>query len=178
MNIFLKVLFNLDLLLASCMFVLLVSVTFIGVLMRYVINQPFIWLEEVQLLSFVWIVFLSSGAAFRTGSHVAIEFIVDKLPRSFRILAEILISIIVIGVLCYFTRAGFHLAYQMLLINRQTNILKIPYALIYAVFPLGCVLMLINYSYSFVSNIIILCQNTRNIKLGSKASKDLAKNSN
>ncbi|NLG95056.1 MAG: TRAP transporter small permease [Acetomicrobium flavidum] len=178
MNIFLKLILNLDLLLASCMFILLVSVTFIGVIMRYVINQPFIWLEEVQLLSFVWIVFLSSGAAFRTGSHVAIEFIVDRLPRPFRMLAEVLIGIIVIGVLCYFARAGFLLAYQMSLINRQTNILNIPYALIYAVFPLGCVLMLVNYGYFFVYNIIVLCRNARNIKLENKASKSLAKNSN
>lgn len=157
-----NVMLNLDLILAGCTFIVLVSTTFMGVIMRYIVNKPFIWLEEVQLASFVLIVFLSSGAAFRAGSHVAIEFIVDRFSRSTRILVEILISIIVIGVLCYFTKEGLRLALQMGRTNRVTNILNIPYSIIYGVFPFGCVLMLVNYCAVLALNIIALHRSVNN----------------
>lgn len=157
-----NVMLNLDLILAGCTFIVLVSTTFMGVIMRYIVNKPFIWLEEVQLASFVLIVFLSSGAAFRAGSHVAIEFIVDRFSRSIRILAEILISIIVVGVLCYFTKEGLRLAVQMARTNRVTNILNIPYSIIYGVFPMGCVLMLVNYCAVLALDVITLHRSVKN----------------
>ncbi len=53
-----------------------------GVLMRYIFNNPFTWEEELQLACMVWITFLAAPAAFRTKSHVAIEILVDALPKS------------------------------------------------------------------------------------------------
>ena len=59
-----NVMLNLDLILAGCTFIVLVSTTFMGVIMRYIVNKPFIWLEEVQLASFVLIVFSAVGQPF------------------------------------------------------------------------------------------------------------------
>lgn len=150
----LNYLLNLDLILTGMTFLVLVTITFAGVIMRYFINRPLVWLEEVQLMCFVWIVFFGAGAAFRTGSHVAIDMLVDRFPQQIRKLVEILIYITVIIVLGYFMIQGWSLVQQMGQTNRLTNIFKIPYTLIYAAFPIGCVLMMINYSITTFTQIL------------------------
>lgn len=140
-----KLLLNLDYLVTGLIFIILVVLTFLGVIKRYFLNDPFIWLEEVQLMFFVWITYLGAGIAFRTGSHVAIEFIVDKLPMAIRKVTEIIIAIIVLMILGYFMVRGFELLNQLMETNRSTNIFNIPYSLIYSALPIGCILMIINY---------------------------------
>ena len=47
-NKLLKGLCNLDLMAACVTLVLLISVTFFGVILRYCFGDPFVWQEEVQ----------------------------------------------------------------------------------------------------------------------------------
>lgn len=72
---------NLDVIIASVILALLIVLTFAGVIWRYIFHAPFTWLEEVQTSCMVWITFAAAGAAFRTGNHVAIEMIVDLMPK-------------------------------------------------------------------------------------------------
>ena len=94
----LKVLGNLDMVFAGVLMVGLIVLTFVGVIRRYFLRDPITWMEEVQMLLFLWVVFLGGSAAFRTGSHIAIEIVVDALPKKiggfierFDVLLELLI---------------------------------------------------------------------------------------
>ena len=49
-----------------------------------------------------------------------------------------------IGVLIYLMLVGIQYVMQMNATSRMTNILRIPYALIYAILPIGCALMIVN----------------------------------
>lgn len=149
-----KFLLNLDFVLTGISFIVLVLITFVGVIMRYFVNDPFVWLEEVQLMCFVWIVFFGSGAAFRTGSHVSIEFIVDRLPDVTRKIVEIIIYLVVIAVLAFYMKQGIKLINQLINTKRATNIFKIPYPIIYSAFPIGCSLMIINYTITLFTSIL------------------------
>ena len=66
------ILMNIDIVVASIILAILIVLTFLGVVWRYIFNAPFTWLEEVQTSCMVWIVFAGAGAAFRSGNHVAI----------------------------------------------------------------------------------------------------------
>mgnify|MGYP003247814995 FL=1 len=68
----LKLLGNLDVYVSAVCLCVLVAITSLGVVFRYILGAPFTWLEEVQLALLVWIGFLSGGAAFRSGAHIAI----------------------------------------------------------------------------------------------------------
>ena len=72
---------NLDLAIACVALCVLIVVTFGGVVMRYLVGSPLIWAEEVQLMCFMWMTFFGAGAAFRYGSHVAVEIVVEQLPK-------------------------------------------------------------------------------------------------
>ncbi|MDO4269513.1 MAG: TRAP transporter small permease [Eubacteriales bacterium] len=141
-------LLNLDFILSGAAFILLVLVTFIGVIMRYLFNNPLVWQEEMQLSLVIWVVFFGASAAFRTGGHVAIEIIVDSMPAKVRYVVEILGYLVTCVVLLYLLKSSMNLVLQMVTTGRATNILRVPYELIYGAFPVSCVLMVVNYTYS------------------------------
>lgn len=141
-----KVIANLDFIIAGIALAILVFTTFGGVIMRYFIGKPFAWGEEVQLWCFVWITFFGAGAAFRTGSHVAIEIIVERMPKTMAKYVEFAGYLIVMAVFCFFIYQSGNIVSQMAAMGRSTNILHIPYTVIYSAVPVGCALMMFNYT--------------------------------
>ena len=137
---------NLDYIIAGLALAVLVLVTFIGVFARYFAGMPFAWEEEFQLACFVWITFLGVGAAFRSGSHVAIELLVERMPEKAARIVELGGYMISMLIFMFFLYYGVQIVLSMLTMERATNILGIPYAAIYIVVPVGCLLMMYNYT--------------------------------
>ncbi|MBO8415039.1 MAG: TRAP transporter small permease [Proteobacteria bacterium] len=142
-----KILSNLDLVLAGIAFTILVAVTFGGVIFRYLLSSPIMWAEEVQLWCFLWITFLGAGAAFRYGSHVAVEIVFDILPKNVQKVLTVINYLIVMGILIYVCFLGFDLLSLMLKIHKTTAILRVPMWFINAIVPLGCVTMMISTTW-------------------------------
>ncbi|MDR1249736.1 MAG: TRAP transporter small permease [Treponema sp.] len=141
-----RILGDLDFYIAGTVLAALILFTFFGVIMRYFINRPVIWGEEFQLFCIIIIVFFGAGAGFRTGSHVAIDFVVDLFPRKAQRVFEVIIYVITMLVFIYFALQSAVFVRQMYATKRSTDILNIPYFLTYSAFPLGCVLMMVNYT--------------------------------
>ena len=147
----LDILDKIEVAVASLVLLVLICVTFFGVLMRYIFNNPFTWEDRPPVsyylkVCMVWITFLAAPAAFRTKSHVAIEILVDALPKSLRKIVELLIPVVVYAVLIYFFFRSQNYIAVMLRTSRKTPILMIPYSTIYAIAPVSIVLMLISYT--------------------------------
>lgn len=143
---FLKKLVNFDLMIAGTALTCLIFYTFFGVIMRYFVKRPVYWGEEFQLLCMVVVVLFGAGAGFRTGSHVAIDFIVDLFSPKLQRFIVVTMYIISMVVIVYFFYQSSVFVRQMFITKRATNILGIPYFLIYSAFPIGCVLIVINYT--------------------------------
>ena len=140
-NIIHKIL-SLDLVISGIALIILVILTFLGSLMRYIVNRPIIWQEEVQIGLAIWVIFFGASAAFRYSNHIAIDMIVDMFPKNIQKIIEVLIAI---SVLFFMLINGKNLVLQFIKTNRSTNILHIPSQYIYSAIPLGCFLMIINY---------------------------------
>ena len=139
---------DLDIIVAAAVLSVLIVLTFMGVIWRYLFKAPFTWLEEVQLACMVWIVFAAAGAAFRTGNHVAIEMIVDMMPPKIQKVMEVVISVVVVAVIGYLFKQsiGFRS-------GRSTSMLKIPYAGIYGIAMVSYIDMIISYFYSLAKGV-------------------------
>ena len=148
-NSWLKILCNLDLFIASIAMVVLTLVTAAGVVMRYIVKSPILWQEEVQAFCQVWMIFLGASVAFRAGSIVAIEMVVESLPEKAQRIVGYIVDMIVLFVLS-FLMVKSHAYIQQVFgqSGRPTPILRIPYTLIYGVAPYGCALMMISYVLS------------------------------
>ena len=144
----LKILSNLDVILASIALIVLIVLTSSGVIMRYVVGQPYTWLEEVQLFCMVWIVYCAAGAAFRTGNHVAIEMVVEMFPVKVQKIIGYIIDAIVLAVLAFLFINGITFINMLLESGRSTSMLKIPYWFDYGILLVSCLSMMGNYIYA------------------------------
>lgn len=141
---------SVDLYITGVLLAALVIITFLGVFMRYVFNSPFVWQEEVQLGLLALVVFLGSGAAFRTNSHVAIDFIVERFPVKIRRIVEIVVAVIIVAILVFFLIQSIRWVGLLAGFERTTAILKIPSIVIYIFLPIGLLSMIVNFIYSLI----------------------------
>ena len=137
---------NLDLNIAAIVLGALIFFTFFAVIARYFFNRPIYWGEEFQLFCLVIIVFFGAGAGFRAGSHVAIDFVVELLPKKAEKAITIIVYLLSVAIMVYLFIQSSVFVRQMYLTERITNILRIPFFIIYSAFPIGCVLIIINYT--------------------------------
>lgn len=164
----LKGLANWDLFISGVMLCALVVCTFAGAISRYFLGAPLNWLEEIQLLCQVWIVFCGGCAAFRIGGHVMVEFVAESLPEIGQKIVLGINSIVVISVLGYL---GINAAkYLQVFINsgRVTNVLHMSYVVLYGIAPLSIALMILNYILSLKKQwkeIEKECEETRQKKI-------------
>ena len=147
------ILMNIDIVVASIILAILIVLTFLGVVWRYIFNAPFTWLEEVQTSCMVWIVFAGAGAAFRSGNHVAIEMIVDLMPKSMQKIMEILISLVVVVVIGYLFMQSIGFIQVFVKSGRSTSMLHIPYIVVYGISLFSYVDMVISFIYSILHGV-------------------------
>ncbi len=142
-----KKLMKWDLLLANIMLSMLILITFCGVIFRYLLNHPIEWMEEVQMMAIVWIVFLGAGAAFRENGHVAVELLVELLPEKMQKVLRVIIAFIIISVLAVLCVLSANYVGISYISERSSGILRIPYYQVYAIIPISCIWMIVSYLY-------------------------------
>lgn len=148
-NPLIKTICNLDLIIACIALIVLTLITVAGVFKRYVVKDPILWQEEVSAFCQVWMVYMGASVAFRTGGHVAIEMLVDAMPKGLQKFTGYLIDMIVLFVLVFLlVKSQAYVAQVFGRSGRPTPILRIPYTYIYGVAPYGCGLMIISYFVS------------------------------
>ena len=144
------VLANLDIGVTSIMMSILVVITFLGVVFRYAVNKPFVWMEEVQLMCIVWVVYGAAGIAFRLKSHVAIEMLVDIFPPKAQKLMHVFISLVTLASIAYLFIQSIGYVQLFVMNGRVSGILRIPYKYVYAIVPVSCLLMIGNHIYAII----------------------------
>ena len=151
-----KLLCNLDLFVATAALIILTLVTCAGVFKRYVLKDPILWQEEISAFCQVWMIYMGASVAFRSGSHVAIEMVVDALPERAQRFFGYLIDLIVLFVLVFLcVKSQAYIAQVFGRSGRPTPILRIPYTMIYGIAPWGCGLMIISYFASHYAPLFI-----------------------
>ena len=133
---------DLDIIVAAAVLSVLIVLTFMGVIWRYLFKA-----------CMVWIVFAAAGAAFRTGNHVAIEMIVDMMPPKIQKVMEVVISVVVVAVIGYLFKQSIGFIQMFLRSGRSTSMLKIPYAGIYGIAMVSYIDMIISYFYSLAKGV-------------------------
>lgn len=79
---------------------LMVAVTFLNVVLRYVFASSLIWGQELTLVLFAWLVIFGVSYAFKVTAHLGVDAIINILPsRGQRILG-------LIAALCCLAYAG------------------------------------------------------------------------
>lgn len=135
---------------AAMAFIILLACA--NVFMRYVVGQPWGWVEEVTVFTFVWLTMLGASAVIHVEGHCSIDVLVRKFPARTQRIVSIIADLIVLSTLCLLIWFGI-----MLTIKGQTKltpILGIPYSWIDASVPICCSFMLIYYGRMFWNSLM------------------------
>ena len=124
----------------SSILVALVTVTFSQVVFRYLLQAPLAWSEELARFLLMWMASLSAAYAFKTRSHFALKFVVDRFNPSLRRAVATFVTVLVVTFLAVF-------AYQSLKFTIEVRNMSAPatqmsMAVPYSSALVGSVLML------------------------------------
>ena len=133
-----------------CYFLLVVLVvtTSLQVFTRYVLNAPLSWTEELARILFIWITFIGAAVIAKRSGHISIDFVANLLPPGARRWVLVAAHAASVAILLLLGVKGVELL-------RITGIsaspaLGIPWAYVYAAFPVGMFLMAARYAGALV----------------------------
>ncbi len=140
-NVFIRIVRNI----CSVLLGLMLLITSLHVLFRYVFKNPLIWSQEISLLLLIWFGFFSISNELYSGNHMAIEMFYNKFSPSTKKVADT-IRYFVVTVFCLF------MAYYLVVISESIlgGILPVsglPKVIMYIPVLISSILMLL---YSIV----------------------------
>ena len=99
------------------------------------IGHPWLWLQEVTSTFFIYAIFIGAAGATRRNDHLYLTAVAEALHGKPRIVAEIVIRLVVLGVACclvYFGYANFLRGFSSFRMPSMT-----PIASLYAAIPIS-----------------------------------------
>ena len=132
---------DIDEILASFFLALIVLLSGYGVVMRYFLNTPSAWVEEICVVFFIWFTFLASSALCKNNELIRIDYLLTKLPAKVANFVDGVIQpLIMIFCLTFMIYLGFKLLPMAKM--RFTPALQFSYMYIYAIIPISALFML------------------------------------
>lgn len=122
--------------------------TFFGVIARYVFNNPIVWLYELTLVLFSWMIFSGVSVAFKTGENICLDLLKNfKSPVLHKILSVVANLSTVVFFLIVMTKG--------LIIVQNTsaqiyNTIDLSTAWFYAPLPICAAVALIHFIAAFL----------------------------
>ena len=120
--------------------VAIVLVTFTQVLFRYIFHLSLAWSEELAKYLFLWLAALAAAYAFKTKSHFALRFLVDRLGKKLQNIIGTLVAFLVSGFLAIFIWKSVE--YTIGMANQVSPSIQMSMAIPYSSVVVGSILML------------------------------------
>jgi TRAP-type transport system small permease protein len=127
--------------LLGCAIAVMVGSMIWQVVGRYVFNRAPGWSEELARFLMLWVTMLGSAAALRSGGHLAVTAVVDRLgPRALAIVLAVRDTLMV-GACGLLVWQG--LGFAALNAEQESAALEIPMTVPYAALPVGAALIIV-----------------------------------
>ncbi len=139
---------------ANSLLAIITGLVFLAAIARTV-GTPMIWSVDVAQLLFIWLCFLGANRAMRLKSHIGVDMLTKKLPRTSRWLLELALGVLTLAFLITLAISGYRLT--ALNWQRIYGDSGISYAWVTGAVPVGCFLM----SITVISNMISAIRNHR-----------------
>ena len=116
-------------------------VVFSQVIARYVFQSPLSWSEELARFLLMWVSMLSAAYGFKTKSHFALKFLVDKTPDVAQRFIAVLVHLVV--ALFFVVLLYYSVVFVIGVDGHIAPALQIPMQIPYASIVVGCAIILI-----------------------------------
>ena len=79
----------------SVLFLLMIIITFIQVIFRYVLNSALPWAGEITIFFFIWVIFLGASITLHKGLHIGVDIITNQLREKNKKIIYIFTNILI-----------------------------------------------------------------------------------
>ena len=128
MDVFLNRLFRGIEILIGIFLAIMIILTFLNVVLRFVFSSGFAWSEEVTRLCFIYLTYLGTISAFRDNRHLGVEMVLEKVSKPIQRILYVVIQLIVIWMMVWLAVGSWQLALQS--INDRWVATQYPRALV------------------------------------------------
>jgi TRAP-type C4-dicarboxylate transport system permease small subunit len=116
------------------------------VIVRYVFDSPTLYSVELSEYLLVLVVFMSIGWVLKEDRHVAVTFVVDRLPERMRLGLKLLTSLLTMAFLGIIVWKGGKTTLTAYTGNyHSSSLLDFPMWIPYALIPLGALVLSLQY---------------------------------
>ena len=127
--------------LLALLLAMMVAITFMQVIARYVFNYSFVWALEVTTVFFAWLIFLGMSYGMRVGSHIGVDVLVRGMgSRAARVVSMIAAGLCVVYALIV-AIGGYQYVHKMYEVGILMQDVEIEQWIPRLVLPIGYALL-------------------------------------
>ncbi len=131
---------------------IILSLTLLNVVLRYVFKTGLLWSEEFIGLNLLFIGVFGSAAGIRDRGHTCMDSVVSRLPRALQAVIYILVQVAIIGLLICFIYSGT--LFTISVGAQKSFVLKWPMRVFYILIPAGFSLCLFEEMLLFLQDLV------------------------
>lgn len=129
----------------------MVIITFVEVLLRYILKSPISWAEESARYTQVWLIYISAGVCVRLQNHISADIVVTYLTPTARRFFNSIASLFTFCVLLVLFYLGVLLVKDFLKGGQSSPALGIPMYYIALAIPVGIGISMLRYLGIFLN---------------------------
>ena len=122
-------------------FAVMAIVLTVQIFMRYVVNMPLIWSEELARYLFVWATFVGASYGVRNKIHISMELLYVRFPRKLKLAVTLITTTVSILVFAYLIPYGIDTVSTQWYI--ESSAMQIPMSFVFAAVPFGCFIVIL-----------------------------------
>lgn len=125
-----------------------------AVLARYLLGQPTVWQTEVSIYLLMFVTFVGAAYGLRHHAHVGVDLLVERLPTKPQLVLRIITAILAVGVVLVVAWTSGQNWWEAVEGNfRSATALRAPLSVVYAILPVGMILVALQYLAFIVEGI-------------------------
>ena len=128
--------------LLAIMLTVMVVVTTMEVIRRYLLGISSIWAEELVKFLLVATTFIGGPAAYRAGGLAFLDLIISHVNKNVQKYISIFMNIVIIISCAWLAKIGFEYAFSPMVVKSVSTGLRLNMAYIYSTIPIGFVMMI------------------------------------
>lgn len=141
LNVIFKIMDWIEEIMIVVLMLFMVSLNFVNVIARKLLEGSFSFTEELTIIAFVWVTMMGISAAYKRMSHLGMSFVVDRFPpkgQAFFCLFGMVCSLVLIVIMIVY---GFDMIQGQIDMNAKTPAMMIPAWVQGLSIPVGAIFM-------------------------------------
>ena len=128
-----------------------------GVALRYFFGRPTVWQTEVSIYLLVFVTFVGAAYGLKHHAHVGVDLLIDRLPVRPQLVVRITTGVLALGVVGVVIWSSYGTWLEAAQGGFRTpTALRAPLSLVYAILPLGMLLVAFQYIALVIDGVLRL----------------------